>query len=137
MAVRLVLFLALSLLTHEGFLILRNDPIPRSEFVAHIFNPIYKSSSADVIAPDNLAVLFILLALGSILDLRQPFDHSSAEPLFQLSCAAFCLEPIYETASIPSIQALVSRFLTDNTRLSNSQVVDPTASHCGLSIHDQ
>ncbi|KAF8590791.1 hypothetical protein K439DRAFT_1627524 [Ramaria rubella] len=83
-----------------------HDPVPRAEFVTHIFNPIYKSSSIEEISSDLIAVFFITLALGSLLDLRQPFDHSATEPLFQLSCAAFCLEPIFKMTTIPSIQAL-------------------------------
>lgn len=50
----------------------------------------------------------MILALGTLFDLTKPYDIRSTEPYYQLGKAAFCLEPLIEAATIPTIQALVS-----------------------------
>lgn len=72
-----------------------------------IYSHVY-STSPTSISVDRLSLLFIILAIGTLLDLSKPYDIRSTEPYYQLGKAAFCLEPLIEAATIPTIQALVS-----------------------------
>lgn len=55
--------------------------------------------------------MFIVLALGTLLDTTKPYDIRNSEPYYQLAKAAFVLEPLIEAATIPTIQSLVSRLI--------------------------
>lgn len=72
-----------------------------------VYSHVYNISSISV-SVDKLSLLFVVLALGTLLDLTKPYDIRSTEPYYQLGKAAFCLEPLIEAATIPTIQALVS-----------------------------
>jgi hypothetical protein len=72
-----------------------------------VYSHVY-STTPSSISVDKLSLLFMILALGTLLDLTKPYDIRSTEPYYQLGKAAFCLEPLIEAATIPTIQALVS-----------------------------
>ncbi|THH09731.1 hypothetical protein EW145_g1797 [Phellinidium pouzarii] len=97
-------------------------PIPKDQFDKLIFSRVYPYSSAG--SPGNdaetdrdtgsyeshrLALLYIVLAVGILVDLNRPSHDSSAVGYFQLSKAALGLDSIMEEPSVPAIQAL-----TDN-----------------------
>ena len=71
-----------------------------------VYSHVY-STSSPAVSVDRLSLLFMVLALGTLLDLTKPYDIRSTEPYYQLGKAAFCLEPLIEAATIPTIQALV------------------------------
>ncbi|GJJ10068.1 hypothetical protein Clacol_004294 [Clathrus columnatus] len=78
--------------------------INRAEFMDGIYHPIYASDSSP--STDRLSLLFIILALGALLDISKPYDIRNTEFYYQLARAAFCLEPLIEAATIPTIQSL-------------------------------
>ncbi|KAF8590790.1 hypothetical protein K439DRAFT_1627523 [Ramaria rubella] len=93
------------------------DAISRAEFMDQIYSHVYNTSSPTSVSVDRLALLFMILALGTLLDLSKPYDIRSTEPYYQLGKAAFCLEPLIEAATIPTIQTLhlkiVYLYMTD------------------------
>jgi hypothetical protein len=85
----------------------RFDSINRAQFMDQVYSHVYGTSSTSV-SVDRLSLLFIILALGTLLDVTKPYDIRRTEPYYQLGKAAFCLEPLIEAATIPTIQALAS-----------------------------
>ena len=71
----------------------------------------------------RLAVLYMVFALGTLMDLEKPYLSVEATQYYQLARASLALDSILEHQSIPAIQALVStenlprcpRMVTDNT----------------------
>ncbi|KAI0080188.1 hypothetical protein K474DRAFT_1590474 [Panus rudis PR-1116 ss-1] len=85
-------------------------PIPESEFLETVFNRVYNPQqgySPDPIDSHRLAVLYLVFALGTLLDLDLPPLSTEASEYYQLGRAALSLESILESQSIPAIQALV------------------------------
>lgn len=70
-----------------------------------IYTSIYTSDTSP--STDRLSLFFIIVALGILLDISKPYDIRHTEPYYQLARAAFCLEPLIEAATIPTIQSLV------------------------------
>ncbi|KAF8630740.1 hypothetical protein AX17_005335 [Amanita inopinata Kibby_2008] len=84
-------------------------PILETDFYDSIFKPIYDADSAtcESTVSHCLAVLYMVLALGALLDLdRQP--HSpDAMHIFQLGRAALAVDSVLEEQSISGVQALL------------------------------
>jgi len=57
----------------------------------------------------GLAVLYMILALGTLLDLDKPPNCPEATRFYQIGRAALSLNSVLEEESITAIQALVSR----------------------------
>lgn len=55
----------------------------------------------------RLAVLYMVLALGTLLDLDKPSLSAEATRYYQLGRASLSLDSVLESQSIPAIQALV------------------------------
>ena len=85
-------------------------PLPETEFYQTIFTYVYYQppSADEIIHPHGLAVLFLVFALGTLLDLDLPYLHAEASQYYQLGRAALSLDSVLESQSIPAIQALVS-----------------------------
>lgn len=66
----------------------------------------------------RLAVLYMVLALGTLLDLDKPALSADATRYYQLGRAALSLDSVLEAQSIPGIQALVR--LCSSVALSSS-----------------
>lgn len=80
------------------------------DFYETVFRPIYQADthlSDDFIESHTLAVLYLTLAIGTLLDLDKPPLSLEASQYYQLGCAALSLHSLYEERSIPAIQALV------------------------------
>jgi hypothetical protein len=80
------------------------------DFYATVFQPIYETDAHlpdDFIETHTLAVLYLILAVGTLLDLEKPPLSLEASQYYQLGCAALSLYSPYEEGSIPAIQALV------------------------------
>lgn len=56
----------------------------------------------------RLAVLYMVFAVGTLMDLEKPYLSLEATQYYQLARAALSLDSVLEYQSIPGIQALVS-----------------------------
>ena len=89
----------------------RYTPIPESEFNETVFSRFYGSAGSADQDPDyshKLAVLYMALAMGSLLDVNDSMPSTDAARYYQLGRAALSLDSILEHHTIPAIQALVS-----------------------------
>lgn len=89
----------------------RYTPIPESEFNETVFSRFYKGAGYADQDPDyshKLSVLFMVLAMGSLLNVEDSMPSPDAARYYQLGRAALSLDSILEHHTIPAIQALVS-----------------------------
>lgn len=63
-------------------------------------------ASVDYTGPHDLALVFLVFALGALLDSAQDVASAEAEHYHHLARAALCLQPVLEKPSIVAIQAL-------------------------------
>jgi hypothetical protein len=68
----------------------------------------YDNDSDSSISPHALAVFYMVLALGMLVDLDRPAHNPECTQLYQLGRAALAITSVLEEPSIPAIQALVS-----------------------------
>ncbi|KAF8639464.1 hypothetical protein AX16_010317, partial [Volvariella volvacea WC 439] len=91
-------------------------PLKRDEIINHVLTPIYKhmkeapvagSNSQYAISPHQLAVLFMIFALGALVDLTlEPYNLES-ETYHLLSRAALSLRSILDSPEIFTVQAVI------------------------------
>ncbi|KAK0230819.1 hypothetical protein IW262DRAFT_1261635 [Armillaria fumosa] len=91
-------------------------PIQRDEIVDDILTPAYRCAkerkngavtAAQTISSHKLAVLFILFAIGSLVDLTlEPYNYDS-EHYYHLSRAALSLRSLFDSPEIATVQAVV------------------------------
>lgn len=88
----------------------RYTPISEHDFFDTIFEPIYEPDRASPEAPAShrLAILYMVLALGALLDLGRPPNSPDSMHYYHLGRAALSLESVLEEPSIAAAQALVS-----------------------------
>ncbi|KAJ3522802.1 hypothetical protein NM688_g8822 [Phlebia brevispora] len=102
--------------------------VTRQQLVVEMLPVIYRRpipegtrvASLDYTGPHDLALLFLVFALGSLLDLSQEPYSSEGEHYHQLARAALCLQPVLEKPSIVAIQAL--RLLSIYTAMSGKEL---------------
>lgn len=84
-------------------------PINESDFYETIFGPIYdpNATSYDSVSCHNLSVLYMVLALGTLVDLEMPAHSPEATEYYQLARAALSIDSILEGPSIAAIQSLL------------------------------
>ncbi|EKM81972.1 hypothetical protein AGABI1DRAFT_70548 [Agaricus bisporus var. burnettii JB137-S8] len=84
-------------------------PITELDFFENMFRPTYDQSVSpqEPLGAHALAVLFLVLALGTLLKLDAPPHSPQAMQYYQLGRASLALESILEEQSIPAIQALL------------------------------
>ncbi|KXN89389.1 hypothetical protein AN958_05762 [Leucoagaricus sp. SymC.cos] len=84
-------------------------PITELDFFETVFRPMYDQSvaPAEPISAHNLSVLFMVLAMGSLLDLEAPPLSPQSMQYYQLGRASLALDSVLEEQSIPGIQALL------------------------------
>ncbi|KAF8582790.1 hypothetical protein K439DRAFT_131977 [Ramaria rubella] len=80
------------------------NPISRQQFDQEIF-PIL-TISPNLVSADRLSLLFMMLAIGVFQDIENPVNLTSSDILWQLSRAAFCLEPLLDVSTTYTIQTL-------------------------------
>lgn len=88
----------------------RYTPVPENEFYGTILPRVYSqnlSMDQDPIDSHRLSVVFMVLALGSLLDLDLPALSAQASQYYQLGRTALSLDSVLECQSIPAIQSLV------------------------------
>jgi hypothetical protein len=83
-------------------------PISQTEFYDSVFRPIYEADTAfPDIGSHNLAIMYMVLAIGTLLDLdRQSHSHEATQ-YYELGRAALAVDSVFEEQSIPAIQALI------------------------------
>ncbi|KAJ6581244.1 fungal-specific transcription factor domain-containing protein [Mycena capillaripes] len=84
-------------------------PINESDFYENIFRPVYDpdATSYESISSHNLSILYMVLALGTLMDLDMPAHSPEATEYYQLGRAALAIDSVLEEPSIAGIQALV------------------------------
>ncbi|EJD08184.1 uncharacterized protein FOMMEDRAFT_138150 [Fomitiporia mediterranea MF3/22] len=94
-------------------------PVTKEQFYKHIFARVYPYATAESpvdaetdrdsgsFESHRLALLYIVLAVGVLVDLKRPSHDTAAVRYFQLSKAALSIDAVLEDPSIPGIQALV------------------------------
>ncbi|KAJ7499017.1 fungal-specific transcription factor domain-containing protein [Mycena latifolia] len=93
-------------------------PIHREEIIDDFLTPIYKSlrerknwnSEADfphTISPHRIAVLFMLFALGALVDLTLEPDNVESEHYYHASRAALALRSIFDSPEMATVQAVI------------------------------
>ncbi|KAG5220977.1 zinc cluster transcription factor [Salix suchowensis] len=104
--------LGLSQGVYQGLALYRYEPITEVDFYERIYRPMYgaATSSEEPMTSHDLAVLCMVLALGSLLDLDKPIDVNEHSQLYQLGRAALSLDSVFEQQSIAAIQALSLTF---------------------------
>ena len=68
--------------------------------------PYSMADSEDYNGPHDLALLFMVFAIGALVDLRQDPVNPEAEHYHQIARAAICLQPVLEKPSLVTIQTL-------------------------------
>ncbi|KAI0305961.1 hypothetical protein B0F90DRAFT_1808515 [Multifurca ochricompacta] len=85
-------------------------PIEQSDFYGSIYNRVFDleaGSDYDRIQSHRIAVVYMMLAIGALLDLDAPPHSYDASHYYQLGRAALSVDSIFEEQSIPAIQALL------------------------------
>lgn len=90
----------------------RYTPIAEADFYDTIFLPIYEQDAAynGSAGSHSLAVLFMALAIGTLLDLERPAHSQESKQFYESARAALTLDSVLDEQSFPAIQALVRRF---------------------------
>ncbi|KAJ7180459.1 hypothetical protein C8R46DRAFT_1069510 [Mycena filopes] len=88
-------------------------PISEPDFYETIFRPIYDPNGAsyESVSSHNLSVLYMVLALGTLVDLDMPAHSPEATEYYQLGRAALAIDSILEEPSIAGIQALLLMYI--------------------------
>lgn len=84
--------------------------VTRSQLIDEMLPTMYGKEatvpSEDYSGPHDLALLFLVFAVGALVDLTQEPSSAEAEHYHQIARAAICLQPILEKPSLVTIQAL-------------------------------
>lgn len=101
----------------------RYTPISEHDFFDTIFEPIYEPDRAtpDAMTSHRLAILFMVFALGALLDLDRSPNSPESMHYYHLSRAALSQESVLEEPSVAAAQALVSN-LSINPRHINQRL---------------
>jgi hypothetical protein len=86
----------------------RYNPIEEDDFYQTIFREIYGLSTRNAFDSHCVAVLYSVLALGTLMDLEEPANSHQATRYYHLGRTALSVDSIFEEQSIPAIQALAS-----------------------------
>ncbi|TCD68013.1 hypothetical protein EIP91_011624 [Steccherinum ochraceum] len=90
-------------------------PIKRDELLNDVASPIYRYAGdmtsnegyrGDVRCPHLLAVLYLALAVGALVDLALPPCSAEAEKYYRLGRAALSLKSVFDSPEVETIEAL-------------------------------
>ena len=89
----------------------RYNPINKESFDSEIYSQIYDQSAGpipdDPLTSHRLSVMFMVLAIGSLMNISLPSYSLEAEKYHQLARAALFHYPIFDEPTITAVQALV------------------------------
>jgi hypothetical protein len=92
----------------------RYTPIEQNDFYSSIYSRVFDpeiGADHDRIQSHRIAVVYMMLAIGALLDLDAPPHSYDANHYYQLGRAALSVDSIFEEQSIPAIQALACGIL--------------------------
>jgi hypothetical protein len=82
------------------------------QFNDHIYYQFYHPNAAppvnDIYLSHQLGLMFMVLAIGSLMDIKRQAYNVDAEKYHMLARAALFQSPIFEQPTISAVQALVS-----------------------------
>ncbi|KAF8498708.1 fungal-specific transcription factor domain-containing protein [Russula emetica] len=116
-------------------------PIEQNDFYGSIYSRVFDpeaGSDFDRIQSHRIAVVYMMLAIGALLDLDAPPHSYDANHYYQLGRAALSVDSVFEEQSITAIQALLLMshymFLSDidGPRWALMGLVVKLAHSCGL-----
>ncbi|KAF7376608.1 Zn(2)-C6 fungal-type domain-containing protein [Mycena sanguinolenta] len=84
-------------------------PVMQSEAVellTLIYHPNTGTQHQPPATPQQMAVLYLIFALGSLVDLDLPPYNSDADHYFDVACAAMSIRPFFESPTVVTVQAL-------------------------------
>jgi len=93
------------------------------EIYTQFYSQQVQSSEEDPQLPHRLSVMFMILAIGSLMDGSLPSYNIDAEKYHQLARAALFQHPFLDSPTISAVQALV-RFCS-HTIISLADALDP------------
>ncbi|KAJ3994298.1 fungal-specific transcription factor domain-containing protein [Lentinula boryana] len=83
-------------------------PVSKHEFYEMVYRPIYNTETGfPIIGSHYLAIMFMVLAIGTLLDIDRPSHSQEATQYYELGRAALAVDSVFEEQSIPAIQALL------------------------------
>ncbi|KAI0080184.1 hypothetical protein K474DRAFT_1590475 [Panus rudis PR-1116 ss-1] len=86
------------------------NPISLEQFNIHTYYQFYNPNTAppidDPLLSHQLALMFMVLAIGSLMDTNRPAYNIEAEKFHQLARAALFQSPIFEEPTLHAVQAL-------------------------------
>ena len=89
----------------------RYNPINKESFDSEIYSQIYDQATGpipdDPLTSHRLSVMFMVLAIGSLMNISLPSYNLEAEKYHQLARAALFHYPIFDEPTITAVQALV------------------------------
>ncbi|KAJ3976866.1 fungal-specific transcription factor domain-containing protein [Lentinula raphanica] len=78
---------------------------PDPSFISNLLHHCY-ATSLEELSPRRLALLFMILAIGCLVDLHRPAGSPDAEKYHMLARAALCEVPILEDTTLDTVTAL-------------------------------
>ncbi len=88
----------------------RFHPDSSETFLPNLIHSVY-TTSLSALMPHRMALLLMILAIGSVVDVRGS-DKELAEKYHHLARAALCEVPIMDDTSTDAVNALVSQSIT-------------------------
>lgn len=89
----------------------RYNPVSPDSFIEQVFSQFYdpnaQPASDDSMLSHRLSLMFIVLAIGSLVDTQSPSYNLEAEKYHQLSRAALFQNGLFDEPTINAVQALV------------------------------
>ncbi|KAH8093729.1 fungal-specific transcription factor domain-containing protein [Cristinia sonorae] len=86
------------------------NPVSESQFNDHIFYQFFSPDAPpptdDPLLSHQLALMYMVLAIGSLMDIKRPAYNIDAEKYHQLARAALFQSPIFEEPTLNAVQAL-------------------------------
>lgn len=106
------MFLHLAQRTTWLIFLTRYNPISKESFDYEVYGQFYDpnadTSTDDPLLSHRLSVMFMVLAIGTLLDLSHPAYSIEAEKFNQLGRAALFQTAFFESPTVNAVQALVS-----------------------------
>ncbi|THG97365.1 hypothetical protein EW026_g4615 [Hermanssonia centrifuga] len=86
------------------------NPVSLDQFNEHVYYQFYNPNAAppidDPLLSHQLALMFMVLAIGSLMDIKRPSYNIESEKYHQLARAALFQSPIFEEPTINAVQVL-------------------------------
>ncbi|KAJ7107907.1 hypothetical protein C8R44DRAFT_885298 [Mycena epipterygia] len=77
------------------------------ELLTQVYQPFHTEEHYSAVTTQKIAVLYLILALGSLVDLDLPPDSDEADRYFGLGSAAMSVRSVFEKPTVVAVQALV------------------------------